>query len=473
MTVLLSYDSTLSRVQIQATGLTGAISAVVERSTDGIQWTTVRGAADLAVIGDTLGVPVDDFEFPAGVAVTYRVRAIGSASPISYVAVGTGSTGADGPQTPGLPAGIVSGDLLLLLASVRNTTGAAPDTPAGWTHLVGAGNLRLYGRIWDGVFAAPTVTYTGGASNEDTLAQIAGFRNAKLSPVIAAMQNNGTATHDIAFPGQGTLPETGMLILYVGWKPDVWTSVDNLVPGFTHEISELTSSAGLGAGQVWDYYLPATTAPIFSGSFNVIGGVTAVSRGGTVGLTQGVTNVSDTAVITPTLGAVFLKSISRPFLNLPVNVRLASTVQVGHQSRGAVFQIVGRSKPIAVGAARGARQWTMLVRTETAAERDHLDLLLASGDTLLVQSPPDTAVESGYVSVGDVTRDAHPLRPLSWLFTLPMTEVNAPGPQVVGATVTWQTVLDTYATWADLLAANATWADLLTLVGDPSEVIVP
>jgi hypothetical protein len=69
----LSYDATLGRVRIAvgAVALT-AVSAVVDRSVDGVRWTTVRGG-EVAVVGggDLL---VYDYEFPTGVALTYRVR---------------------------------------------------------------------------------------------------------------------------------------------------------------------------------------------------------------------------------------------------------------------------------------------------------------------------------------------------------------------------------------------------------------
>lgn len=48
----------------------------------------------------------------------------------------------------------------------------------------------------------------------------------------------------------------------------------------------------------------------------------------------------------------------------------------------------------------------------------------------------------------------------------------APGPDVVGETSSWQTVMNTYATWADLLAAHPTWASVMELVADPEDVIV-
>lgn len=472
MTVSLTYDSVLSRVKVSATGLTGASTAIVERSTDGIRWTTVRGGGAVPVIGGTFATPVSDFEFPTDVTITYRVSGVDPA-PAAFVAVGTGSAGANGSRTPALPAGIVAGDVLLLLASTRNTGVGTPDIPTDWHHLAGTGNLRVFGRVWDGVFAAPTVTYTGGATNETTLAQIAAFRNVKLSPVSAVIQNNVVADQDIAFAGQGELSQLGMLVVYVGWKADDWTSVDNITDGYTVEISELSSTAGNDAGQVWDYYLPATTAAIDPGAFFVTGGTPALSRGGTVALQHADGITPQTATITPHIGAVWLKSISRPFLNRPVDTVFASSIGVARKSRATTFPVIGRTLPVAVSSVRGSREWTMLIRTETTADRDRVDYLCASGDVLLIQAPPNSGVETGFVSVGDVSRQAHPLRPLSNLWTLPMTEVAAPAPEVVGAIGTWQTVLDRYATWADVIAAQVSWATLLTIIGDPSEVIVP
>ena len=48
----------------------------------------------------------------------------------------------------------------------------------------------------------------------------------------------------------------------------------------------------------------------------------------------------------------------------------------------------------------------------------------------------------------------------------------APGPDIVGATATYQTVLDNYVTYAALAGAFATYQDVLDLIAEPSEVIV-
>jgi hypothetical protein len=78
-----------------------------------------------------------------------------------------------------------------------------------------------------------------------------------------------------------------------------------------------------------------------------------------------------------------------------------------------------------------------------------------------------------YIHAGGVlVEDPIPPDPLRFTYFV-ATEVAAPGPDVVGAQGTCQTVLNNYATCADVLAAFATCADLLTLIGSPADVITP
>jgi len=178
---------------------------------------------------------------------------------------------------------------------------------------------------------------------------------------------------------------------------------------------------------------------------------------------------SQTAVITPVITRVWLKSLARPFLNRPVIVSDVS--EVTRAARSGIHQVIGRSLPVAVHDVRAGRQWSMTVLTRTDSDRQAIDMLIASSDTLLVQVPAGSRVPSGYVQVGDTSQQLHAEDPLS-VTTLPLTEVAPPGPDVVGATVTWRSVLNTYATWADLRAAHASWASVLELIGDPQDVIV-
>jgi hypothetical protein len=73
MALTYDYDSTLARIQ-----LFGALSdgtptyAVFDRTTDGVNYTPVRGGNHVTV--KTNEADIDDYEFPAGIATTYRLR---------------------------------------------------------------------------------------------------------------------------------------------------------------------------------------------------------------------------------------------------------------------------------------------------------------------------------------------------------------------------------------------------------------
>ena len=180
--------------------------------------------------------------------------------------------------------------------------------------------------------------------------------------------------------------------------------------------------------------------------------------------------------LVPALGGVWLKSLARPFLNREVTVRDFS--EVSRPSRGGVFEVVGRPYPVAVTDVRGSRRWTLQVSTDNPQDANNLDLLLAGGDILLVHVPQAagriSAVPGGYVTVGDTREVTPPTFDLQMrVFELPCVEVAAPGPDVIGSTVTCQSVLNTYATCQAVLDAQPTCVSLLDLVGDPTDVLVP
>lgn len=76
MTVTATYNADLARVEVAATDAFSATTITIDRSTDGVRWTAVRGGVDLPAGA----AQVDDYEFEPNVLVTYRAR--------SYSAVG-------------------------------------------------------------------------------------------------------------------------------------------------------------------------------------------------------------------------------------------------------------------------------------------------------------------------------------------------------------------------------------------------
>lgn len=468
MTVTLTYDATLSRVRIAADALAAASYATVERSVDQIRWTTVRGGVTAAVTAGSLSLPVDDYEFAPNVVNYYRVRGVESGA-ITFVAAGAAATAVNASVTPALPAGIVVGDLLVCLASIRNSGAGTVNVPAGWTLMRQSGNMSLLGRRYVAGDTAPTITFAGGVALADTIAQVAAIRRADLVPVTGIDQLNGSA-QNVAYPAL-TVPADNLALLLYGWKQATWTSVAALA-GAT-EIAEPTAVAGDDASMVWDYMIQTVRANIAAGSFVVTGGVAGTSRGAVVALQHAPYLNEQLANVTPVLIVAWLKSVSRPYLNQAVTLG-GESFAVDRPARGSVHDVVGRSLPVAVTDVRGSRRYGLIVRTTTAVAAANLNYLLASGDILYLHAPTGMVVPDGgvYLRVGD-TQEQWPtgfgeLR--AWI--VPVVEVAAPGPDVIGKTATCQTVINAYATCADVLVAFATCADLLAQVAPPSEVIV-
>lgn len=72
MALTATYNSDLSRIRLAGTVLGTSTYAVFDRTLNGITYTTVRGGSDAPVTAST--AHVDDYEFPVGVLITYRVR---------------------------------------------------------------------------------------------------------------------------------------------------------------------------------------------------------------------------------------------------------------------------------------------------------------------------------------------------------------------------------------------------------------
>lgn len=242
---------------------------------------------------------VDSDDYPMTLKVAgERVTATAvSAVTASFVAAGTAAHADNASVTPGLPAGLQAGDLILVLAAIRNTSFTAA-TPSGYHSICDNTNQRLFAKIASGSEAAPTVTFTGGAAGDTCSAQACAFRGVGGALLLSRTQANGSA-QDIAVPPLavhdivdtlGNLVRDAVLV-YIGWKQDDWTSVAP-VTSFT-EIGEPSSTLGNDQGITWDYQLPGapTTA---SGSFVVTGGAAAISFSGVVVLRSDVVTLTVT-----------------------------------------------------------------------------------------------------------------------------------------------------------------------------------
>jgi hypothetical protein len=472
MSVTLTYETALSRVKIVATGMGTATTGIVERSLNQITWTTVRGGQDAPIVSGSL--TVYDYEFASDVVNYYRVT---TPKDVSFVSKGTVAHGDNASLNPGLPAGGAAGDTLILTSAILGLA-AFPQTPAGYTLIGNASNFRVFAKAHvGGGEIAPTVTFSGGVAGDTTSAQLACFRNLS-GPSLAdplALSLRTPAAQNIAYAGLAVSP-VHALILYTGWKADDWISTTTLAGdgGVAAKIDDPSTTTGNDQGLVWDYCVQTTKVNVAAGSFLVSGGGAALSSSMIMDFKPA--DLVQTASTTPAIQGVWLKSIRFPFLNRQLFC-LTNVSPIARKSRTALFDVIGRSYPVAITDLRRSRELSVDVVTQTAVEWQDLDFALSTGDEMFLQAPASYPYPSLYVVVGDVLM-ARPLFDRScgkdWrVFTLPLTEVAAPGPDVVGATVTWQGVLNAFATWQAVVTAKATWLDLLQSVGTPADVIVP
>jgi hypothetical protein len=216
-----------------------------------------------------------------GIAITNPTGGVST-----FVGAGAAVKANNASLTPVAHASSARQDLMILFASIRNSGTGTVNLPTGWTSLVNFGNTRVMGRFFtDGTGSDdPTVTFTGGATGADTIAQIATFRGAgmnSLGTVLSATVLNGAA-QNIAYPSLA-IAVNNQTVLVLGWKQDgAGTGIATLA-GMT-EIGETESALGSGSEQVWDYVIQTTGTNITGSSFTVTGGTSQISRGITMAL---------------------------------------------------------------------------------------------------------------------------------------------------------------------------------------------
>jgi hypothetical protein len=477
MTVTLTYDATLSRVQIDANGLGSASYVLVERSIDETRWTTVRGGTQVTVTAGSMA-PVDDYEFAPDVLNYYRVTPFdaGLMTDTFTRSTSNGWGTATSGQTWSHPNSTVSN------FSTNGTKG-----------LVSVGTVTTYRRCEPS--PSPTMTdfnlkftvATNRVATGDWTVGGVSFRHlndlnryfarweqrhvpASRMFMVLYRQSGGTVTElDAVNFGSYSINEVfgvrvaaqGSNLKFKLWRnsggePNDWNIE---VTDTDHVLGETLIMSAVGANST-------VTLP-----------VTYTYDDLTLTYPPQVSGSTQTGTITPVLSGVWLKSLGRPFLNRQVYCA-PNPREVRRSSRNLVTPVVGRSLPHGTSAVRGSRELTVNLVTPTVDERIALNIIIGTGDPLFFHTPMTHPLPTMYV----VVRDSEEERPLlerrcqneDWRnFVLPLREVAAPGAGVVGSTGTWQTVIDEYDDWQELVDNKDTWLLLLEVVGDVNEVIVP
>jgi hypothetical protein len=212
----------------------------------------------------------------------------------TYVATGSVDNDDNAAVTPGLPAGVQAGDLLLILAAIRSSGTGTVNTPTGYTRMPvwdAGDNIQLFAKIHSGSESTPTVTFGGGSAGDTTSAKMMSFRGMPTTltdlgdMVVDSLTQLNASAQNIAFPGVYPINLPGCVVLYLGWKQDDFSDVST--PGGFTETIDNSSTTGSDQGLVGGYQIQTTPAVAGSFTLTVTGGASAISRSAMVVLAAG------------------------------------------------------------------------------------------------------------------------------------------------------------------------------------------
>lgn len=206
----------------------------------------------------------------------------------SYVGAGAAVTGNNASLNPALPSGLVAGDLVLIVASIRNSGTGTVNTPANWQVAYSSGNVAVLGRIYFAGMAAPTITFAGGVANADTMARAFALRGVAPQVVASIFTSllNGSA-QNIGGPAYTNVK--GMNVI-VAWKQDDATAYTT--PSGWTQIGLTSTTTGDDASMAIYYIADGSGGDSSWSTITVTGGVAAISRA----LQMGFPNGADIAV---------------------------------------------------------------------------------------------------------------------------------------------------------------------------------
>lgn len=448
----------------------GAITGIVQRSTDGVRYTTVRGMIDMEPDGSGVLATVDDYEFRPGVVNTYRAGTMqevasifGGSAASSWANATTGQVW-DAANAAFNEAGGF-GTILHSAANTEFSTKLSALTDMGDMDMaVTFKSNAAAGGIAGGsatvtLFAHQVSTTDGYRADivfatDDTMSVAIKTLNASVATTLDtfAIPNLYTASTQVF---RARLKIVGPRIRFKIWEPATQVEPD-------WQFDEVVSAGFRVSGG----------APGL-GSTRATGNSNASLTFSFTDLTidTGIPTYLQTQTITPDLAGFWLCSTMRSFLNLAP--RVVGYTEPSRGARGGSTYVAARTLPVAQVELSGAREWTLTIRVPTVTAARRLEYVIASGDVFYLQTPDDCPIPFGYYRIGNSAAERTiPRGGTVQLFDLPLEECAAPGPDVATASLTWDTVIALYGTWPDVVLAQPTWEDLLELLGDPDEVIV-
>lgn len=211
------------------------------------------------------------------------------ASPISLVASSDDEAANNASIVVDPPDSYDGDDLIILVASIRNSGTGTVNTPAGWTTILTSGNVSVFGWVeareftGTGAIEPTTVTFSGGAAGADCLGQMFAIRGTAAHRLgiaaalhASAAQLNGSA-QNCAMPAL-TVSQDNCAIVALVWKADNFTSASNPY-GFTEFPVVVSSTLGDDACMFVAWGIQSTATSYGALTYTISGGAAAISRG--------------------------------------------------------------------------------------------------------------------------------------------------------------------------------------------------
>lgn len=479
MTIGLSYNNDLSRVQIELTSLPADVPVLVERSANELYWETVRGGVSLPVVSGE--ADLDDFEFFSDQENFYRVTA-------TEKGLFLPSSSGDYASTLDSAAFDITGDISLRadltptswapgeVRYVLNKYDSSTDNRSYGLRLQGPGTLSI---IWseDGI-GFNTINSSVGVLDR---IPVNGRLAIRADFVVDAGADNKTCTFYTAPTIDGPWTQLGEVREFSN-TTNINSGAADLIVGPRNDGTIDGVTGTVHAVEVWEGVGSAGTVvanPRFdqqttgASSFDDGEGNTWTINGDAI-----IVNEFERDSITPSLdGQIWLKSIEYPFLNRPIDTPFWDIIE--RLSRSMMFNVQNRSMPVASIDLRDSQSFQIQIATHTLAEARDLDLVLAASGVFFIHVPPEdddcepvAAQPGGYVIIGDTVQRHVVPGSSSMTWTLPCRVVAPPSPQVTAKTMVWGTVFNLYGSWGALISSNPTWGDLLEMVGSPDDLVV-
>ncbi|MDA3624265.1 hypothetical protein OU415_02385 [Saccharopolyspora sp. WRP15-2] len=322
---------------------------------------------------------------------------------ITYVGKGTESLVASNTaNTPGLPAGLQDGDLMVLLYGMTSWAGTAnePATPSGWTKKASTlsattgGRLSWYYRRYQSGDAAPTLAYSGTTS-DIRFTQIFAFRGVVASgdpaDVLGTASNNGVQK-DMG-PISGVTTTAAGIVLVAGvresdWQPGGGLTVlsgDGLAWNEICDREDFATEPGDNIGLGLDYALMPGAMTVTDKTFTIDTGNTAPA----IGQMWALLPVGPGGGSTPVSGSDSASATDSGFLSAAT----APADSVGVADSASVSATSAASDQAAVSDSAGVAATGTTTDTASVIELVQLAVVTAGSDAAAITDAASVAAE--------------------------------------------------------------------------------